>query len=322
MLRNRKYVLDSSDLQYKQVKLHWKEKLLRLSLWFTGSVIAAIIYATVFTNFFGSPKEKILVQEVDNLKLQYTFISGQLESSIVTLNNLRLSDDRQYRPLMDMDTLAQSYRQAGYGGIERFRDLSGYMNSDLLISTRSKIELINNLANVQKESFKSVEERFVEWKREMEHKPMISPVDVKYRLGDSFRYRDIHPVLGTPRWHYGQDFSVPYGTNVYATGDGKIIHSGWNSGGFGNYVVIDHGYGLQSTYGHLSAIKVTRGINVKRGDLLGFSGNTGTSSGPHLHYEVTEFGKHINPLYFFNDDISTEEYNKMIQTLSSKSKFR
>ena len=260
--------------------------------------------------------------QLENIKLQYSIIGRQLDNSVASLNGFRLSDDRRYRPILDMDTIPESYRKAGYGGVDRFRDLTGYMNSDLLISYRSKIEEIKNQANIQNESFKSIAEMAVEWKREVDHQPLISPVDVKYRLGDGFKFREVHPVLGTPRMHYGQDFSVPYGTDVYATGDGTVIESGWNSGGFGNYIVIDHGYGLQSTYGHLSQIKVSRGMNIKRGDLIGLSGNSGTSSGPHLHYQIDQFGEHKNPVNFFNNDISIEEYNEMIQALGSKSKFR
>lgn len=270
---------------------------------------------------FGSPKEKMLSQQVENLKLQYSLTGRQLDNSMASLNSFMLSDDRRYRPILDMDSIPESYRKAGYGGVDRFRELAGYMNSDLIISTRSKIEEIKNLANVQNESFKTIAEKSGEWKREMDHQPMISPVDVKYRLGDGFKFREIHPVLGTPRMHYGQDFSVPYGTDVYATGDGKVIESAWNSGGFGNYIVIDHGYGLQSTYGHLSEIRVTKGMNVKRGVLIGLSGSTGISSGPHLHYQVNQFGESKNPINFFNNDISVEEFNEMIQALGSKSKF-
>jgi len=124
---------------------------------------------------------------------------------------------------------------------------------------------------VQKESFSSIAEMSAEWKREMDHFPGISPVSVNFRLGDGYRWRTIHPVLGTPRMHNGQDFEVPYGTEVYATGDGKVIESGWNTGGFGNCIVIDHGYGLQTVYGHLSDIKIANGQNVKRGDLIGIS---------------------------------------------------
>jgi len=284
--------------------------------------MVAFFYGVVFENLFGSPKERMLIQKVESLKLQFSMISRQLDNSEASLSSFRLSDDIRYRPILDMESVPESFRQAGYGGTDRFRDLTGYMNSDLLISHRLKIEEIKNLANVQFISFKTIAERSAEWKREMDHQPMISPVSVTYRLGDGYRFREIHPVLGTPRMHYGQDFSVPYGTDVYATGDGMIIESGWNSGGFGNYIVIDHGYGLRSTYGHLSEINVSKGMNVKRGDLIGLSGSTGTSSGPHLHYQIDQFGQDKNPINFFNNDISTEEYNEMIQTLGSRTKFR
>jgi murein DD-endopeptidase MepM/ murein hydrolase activator NlpD len=249
-------------------------------------------------------------------------VGRQLDNSMAVLNSFHLSDDIRYRPVLDMDSIPESYRKAGYGGVDRYSDLAGFINSNLLISYRSRIDVISNMANVQKESFKAISERALEWRIEMDHQPMISPVDVKYRLGDGFRFREIHPVLGTPRIHYGQDFSVPYATEVYATGNGTVIESGWNSMGFGNFIIIDHGYGLRSTYGHLSQINVSRGMNVKRGDLIGLSGNTGTSSGPHLHYQIDQFGQHKNPINFFNDDMTVEEYNEMIQVLASRTRFR
>jgi len=264
----------------------------------------------------------MLGQQVDNMKLQYSLIGRELDNSMARLNSLRLSDDKRYRPILDMDEVPESYRMGGYGGVDRFRDLIGYVNSDLLISYRSKLEEIKNQANIQNESFKTLAERSVEWKREIDHFPGISPVNVKFRLGDGYKFRAIHPVLGTPRMHNGQDFEVPYGTEVYATGDGTVVESGWNSGGFGNCVVIDHGYGLQTVYGHLSGIKVPKGRNVKRGDLIGISGSTGLSSGPHLHYQIEKLGHHINPVNFFNNDVSGEEYNEMIQAFESKSKFK
>jgi murein DD-endopeptidase MepM/ murein hydrolase activator NlpD len=322
LLRNRKYEFDLSDLQYKLVKLHWKEKLLRFFLWFSVSVIIAVLYVAVFGNIVVSPKEKILSQQVENIKLQYSLISRELDNSLASLNSFRLSDDKRYRPILEMDSIPESYRKAGYGGTDRFRDMTGYMNSDLFISARSKVEEIKNMANVQNESFKTIAERSAEWKEEMDHLPMISPVDVKYRLGDRFGFRKNHPVLGTSRNHPGLDIPVPRGTEVYATGDGKVIESGWSSGGFGNLIVIDHGYGLQTTYGHLSNIKVVVGLNVKRGELIGLSGSTGISTGPHLHYQIEKFGKHVNPVNFFNDDITVEKYNEMIQKLESESKFR
>lgn len=299
-----------------------EKKLLRFVLWFAASVAIAVFYGTIFSKFFGSPKEQMLTQQVENLKLQYSLIGRQLDNSMSSLNSLRLSDDRRFRPILDMDTVPDSYRKAGFGGVDRFRDLTGYYNSGLLISYRTKIEAVKNMANVQNESFKTLGERAADWKREMDHFPGISPVNVMYRLGDGFRFRPIHPVTGTPQWHYGQDFEVPYGTDVYATGDGKVIESGWNSGGFGNYVVIDHGSGFQTTYGHLSDVRVPRGMNVKRGDLIGLSGSTGSSTGPHLHYQIEQFGDHKDPKNFLPVDMTTVEFNEMIQAFGSKSKLR
>jgi murein DD-endopeptidase MepM/ murein hydrolase activator NlpD len=320
--RNRKYVLDLTDLQFKQVRLPWTKKFIRILIWFAGSLVIASIYGLFFENVFGSPKEKLLSAQIENLKLQYSLVGRELDNSIASLNNLRLSDDKRYRPILDMDSVPESYRKAGFGGVDRYQDLEGFKNSDLLISYKTKIDEIKSMSTVQSESFKTIAEKSVEWKREMDHFPGISPVSVKFRLGDGLRWRTVHPVLGTSRMHNGQDFDVPYGTDVYATGAGKVIESGWNSGGFGNYIVIDHGYGLQTVYGHLSNIKVVKGQNIKRGDLIGISGNSGLSSGPHLHYQVEQFGTHKNPINFFNNDVTAEEYNDMIQAFESKSKLR
>lgn len=264
----------------------------------------------------------MLTQQIENMKLQYSLMGMEMENSLSSLKSFRLSDDKRFRPILNMDSVPESFRKAGFGGVDRYRDLEGYTNSNLLISYKSKIEEIKNMANVQKESFKSIADESVEWKREIDHLPAISPVRVIYRLGDKFAFRQIHPVLGIPRWHYGQDFEVPYGTEVYVTGDGVVIESDYNSGGFGNVVVVDHGYGIQTTYGHLSEIRVPKGMNVKRGDLIGLSGSSGTSTGPHLHYQIEKFGEHVNPINFFNNDVTDQEYMEMIQEFSSKSKFR
>jgi hypothetical protein len=320
-MSNHKYFLDLSDLQYKQVKLPWKSKLGRFALWSLAAVAVTLLYSSIFNNTFGSRKEKTLTQEIENLKLKYSLMSRKINDSFYILNDLKLSDANRYRPILDMDSIPASMRTMGSGGVNKYEELDGFDNSALMLSFRKKVDEIKNRSTIQFESFKSIEERKNEWKREMEYLPMISPVNVIYRLGDGMKFREKHPVLGTPQWHHGQDFSTPYGTEVYATGSGKVIEAGWN-GGFGNCIVIDHGYGYQSTYGHLSNIKATVGMNVKRGDLIGLSGNTGTSSGPHLHYQIDLYGQHKNPLYYFNNDLTEDEYFDMIQTLTAQSKFR
>jgi murein DD-endopeptidase MepM/ murein hydrolase activator NlpD len=321
MLR-RKYILDASDLQYKQVKLPWKQKFFQSFLWLACSIVVSVIYISLFENYYGSPKEKELNQNIESQKLKLSMLGRKLDNAMKQVNSLQLSDDKRYRPVLNMETIPESFRKPGYGGVDRFRDLNGYLNSDFLIALWSELEDIKNRANIQNESFNSILERKDEWKREMDYVPIICPVDVSIGRGDGIKLRDVHPVLGTTRWHFGQDFNAPYGTQVYATGAGRVTTAGWSSNGFGNHVIIDHGYGFQTIYGHLSSINVTIGENVKRGDMIGVSGSSGTSSGPHLHYQVELNGNHQNPLFFFADDLTEDEYREMIQMFSLKSKFR
>jgi murein DD-endopeptidase MepM/ murein hydrolase activator NlpD len=321
-MRNRKYFFDLNDLQYKQIRLSWSKKFLRVFLWLAGSVAITMFYGSIFNSIFGSPKEKMLTQQVGELKLQYGLASRELDNSLRAIQNLKMSDEIRYRPVLSMDSLPESFRNPAFGGVDRFSSLDGYPSSRMLKSIRYRIEEMKNMVNVQAESFASIKERSAEWKYEMDHLPSISPVDPIFRLGDGFGYREVHPVLGIGRQHYGQDFKVPYGTRVYATGDGKVIESGYNSSGFGNVVMIDHGNGLVSIYGHLSKLNVPVGINVKRGDMIGLSGSTGTSSGPHLHYQINKSGHGVNAINYFNNDMSEEEFNEMIQAFESKSKFR
>jgi hypothetical protein len=316
-----KYFLDIHDLQFKRVKLPWKNRLIRLSLWISGSILLSFIYYTVFVNIFGSPEEKLLAQEIEGLKLRYSLISREIDNSEVNLDNLQLSDGLCYRPILDMDSIPISIKLMGFGGIYKFEELEGYDNTGLMVSYAQRVDELRNRSTMQFESFKAIEERKNEWKREMEYLPMISPVNVVYRLGDGVKFREVHPVLGTPQWHHGQDFSTPYGTDVFATGSGRVIEAAWK-GGLGNCIIIDHGYGYQSTYGHLSNIKVTVGMNVKRGDLIALTGSTGTSTGPHLHYQIDLYGQFKNPLYYFNNDLTEDEYFEMIQTLTAQSRLR
>ena len=321
LFRSNKYILDKTDLQFKQEQLSVKDKALRALSWLVLSGVLTIIYVSVFKIFFGSPKETLLNQQLENIKLNYLLVAKRLDEPMSRLEDFRISDDVRYRPILDMDLLPETYRKAGVGGIDRYRNLTGYMNSEMLIHYRTKLDMMSNMANFQRESFNAVTDRAAEWKVQMDHMPMISPVDVRFRLSDGFRMRDVHPVLGDRRMHWGQDFAAPHGTEVYATGNGTVIEAGRHSG-LGNYIVIDHGYGLRTTYGHLSRMLVTKGGNVKRGDLIGLVGSTGISSGSHLHYEINEFGQYRNPLHFYNNDMTTEEYNEMIQTFASRYRFR
>lgn len=321
-MRHRKYFLDLNDLQYKQVRLPLARKFLHFFFWVAGSFAVTIIYGSIFENIFGSPKETMINQQIGNLKIQYSLAGRELDNSLKTIKSLKMSDEIRYRPILEMDSIPETFRNPGFGGVDRFSDLDGYNNSALMKAIRTRIEELKNMANVQAESFVSIKDRSEEWKFEMDHLPAISPVDPMYSLGDRYGYREHHPVLGIGRMHYGQDFRVPYGTRVYATGDGKVASAGSNSGGFGNVVIIDHGNGLRSYYAHLSEISVSEGMIVKRGDKVGLSGDTGSSTGPHLHYQINKFGQPLNAINFFNNDVSEDEFKDMIEAFASKSKFR
>jgi hypothetical protein len=321
-MTGKKYFLDPADLQFKQVRLAWRHRISRFTIWFAASVLVSAVYISAFENWFGSPKEELLEQQVEELKLRYSFLQRKIDYSEQVLSYLRQSDEMRYRPLLDMEPVPATLRVPGTGGTDKSREFKTLSNGSLVGETRERVDLLINMSRVQEESFKSVEERKDEWIRENEYLPKISPVDVIYPRGDGLKFRLEHPVLGIARMHNGQDFSCPYGTDVHATGAGRVVTAGWSGNGFGHHVIIDHGYGFTTIYGHLSKIEVTEGMNVKRGDLLGLSGNSGTSSGPHLHYQIDFNGSHKNPLEFFSDDLTPEEYREMILTLSSRSSFR
>ncbi|MBN2633608.1 MAG: M23 family metallopeptidase [Bacteroidales bacterium] len=318
----RKYFLDLNDLQYKQVRPPLRKRILHFIIWFSGSLALTLLYITIYTSYSGSPKVHLLSRHLDDIKLKYLLANRELDSSLEAITSLKQSDEIRYRPVLSMDSVPGMIRNPGYGGVDRFTNLDGYIYTPLIKSTRIRIAEMKNMVRVQDQSFSGILDRATEWKHEMDHLPAISPVDPSFRLGDGFKFREVHPVLGIGRMHYGQDFSVPYGTDIFATGDGKVVEAGYNNYGFGNYVVIDHGYGLQSIYGHLSKILVAKGDMVKRGRLIGLSGSSGTSSGPHLHYQINKYGSPVNAINFFNNDITREEFNEMIEAFHSDSNFR
>ena len=316
MLRKRNYVFDTDNLQFMQHRRNRSEKLLRFSLMFALSIIATLVYSVLFHRFFGSPKEELLQQRVDELKLSYSLLERQIDRSSLAVADLRSSDNISYRAVLDMPLIPADISEGGSGGTNRLADLTGYMNSDLMMEVRSKFEVLRTQTNIQYNSLTELTERAAEWKEMWEHLPFIRPVNVTMRLGDGMKFRERHPVLGSPRWHFGQDFRCPEGTEVHATGAGIVAYAGNQRDGFGIKVVIDHGYGYRTIYGHLSEYNVRRGQKVTRGDFIGLSGNTGISTGPHLHYQIDLFGEHVNPLWYFEDGLTEDDYFRMLDFLT------
>lgn len=316
MLRRKKYVFDTANLQFLQHRRNGREKLLRFSLVFGLSIIATLFYSLLFNRFFGSPKEELLQQRVDELKLSYTLMERKIDRSMLAVADLRASDNSSYRAILDLPQIPADISEGGSGGTNRLADLTGYMNSDMVIKVRSKFDDLKTQTNIQYNSLTELTDRAAEWKDMWAHLPYIRPVNVTMRLGDGMKFRQKHPVLGSPRWHFGQDFRCPEGTEVHATGAGTVEYAGNQKDGFGIKVVIDHGYGYKTIYGHLSEFSVKRGQKVLRGDYIGLSGSTGISTGPHLHYQIDLFGEHVNPLWYFEDGLTEDEYFQMLDYIA------
>jgi len=292
-------------------------KLKRLFYFLIGSAFTALIMIIVFFQFFDSPKEKRLNREIDILTSQYEIVEDKLNQVELVLDDVQNRDDNIYRVIFEAEPIPKSIRKAGYGGINRYQDLKGYSNSELIINTNKKVDQISKQLYIQSKSYDEIIELAKNKADMLASLPAIQPVSNKNlsRMASGYGWR-IHPIYKTRKLHAGMDFSAKSGTPIYATGDGKISKLRKSRRGYGNHVIIDHGYGYKTLYAHMQKYIVHKGQKVKRGEVIGYVGNTGTSVGPHLHYEVIKDGKKINPVNFYYNDLTPDEYEKMLEISS------
>ena len=285
---------------------------------FSSAFFGLIMVIAAF-NFFDSPKEKMLKRELDKLKLQYELMDKSLNQISAVLENIKDRDDNIYRVIFEAEPIPNSIRKAGIGGVNRYKDLEGYDNSEILLSTVKKVDQISKQLYIQSKSFDEVIEMAQRKSDMMASIPAIQPVKNKElkRIASGYGRR-IDPYYKKLKFHYGVDFSAPKGTPIYATGDGRVAKTKRSRRGFGNHIVIDHGYGYESLYAHMTKYTVRKGQKVKRGDVIGYVGSTGKSTAPHLHYEVHKDGKKINPAYYFHNDLSPEEFDRMLELSSQE----
>lgn len=283
-------------------------------IFLSASAFFATIMLIAFFNFFDSPKEKMLIREIDNMTLQYELMNQKLSQISAVLDNVQDRDDNIYRVIFEADPIPKSIRKAGMGGVNRYEKLDGYTNSELIISTSQKLDQIAKQLYIQSKSFDEVIELATKKSDMLASIPAIQPVTNKElkRLSSGYGRR-IDPYYKKPKFHYGVDFSAPKGTPIYATGNGTIKKTKKSRRGFGNHLVIDHGYGYESLYAHMQKYIVRKGQKVKRGDLIGYVGNSGKSTAPHLHYEVHKDGRKVNPAYYFHNDLTPEEFDRMLE---------
>ena len=316
-----KYYYDTESCRYERIKVSTWDIILNLSGFFMVAFVLAGGMLWFYINYFESPEEAILRKE-NNQKDYYFEIHGnELEEMEKMLLALQSRDDEIYRVIFGVEPVPDQIRSAGIGGTNRYKDLleAGVDRESMIMDNKKKIDELKRKMVIQSKSYDEIiklAKNKEEWLRAM---PAIQPVSNKQlkRLSSGFGYR-IDPIHKVRRMHNGIDFSLPKGTPVYATGDGviKLIKS--SLGGYGKQIEIDHGFGYKTKYAHMDMFNVRKGQKVKRGDIIGFSGNTGKSTAPHLHYEVHKDGKAINPVYFFSKDLTDEEFEEILRLASKE----
>ena len=307
-----KYYFDSENLEFVPIKKTLVQRFYRLSLFLISSVIIGSFITIVLlnTDFIDTPKELVQAREIDNYELQLRVLNKKLDQVESTLANIEKRDNNLYRVYFEASPIPYEQRKAGFGGVNRYGYLEGYESSDLIVNTSERVDILTKELVIQSKSLDEIELLAKNKESLLASIPTIQPVnssDLK-RMASGYGYR-IDPFTKRRTMHFGMDFSAKTGTPVYATGDGKIMRADNRAVGFGNHVRIDHGFGYVSIYAHMSKIEVKRGYKVKRGDIIGYVGNTGISSGPHLHFEIWKGDKSIDPLIYF------PEYQKKDLTL-------
>jgi murein DD-endopeptidase MepM/ murein hydrolase activator NlpD len=309
-----RYQFNTKSLSYERVKLGLKDRLFQfLSFAGTGIVFAALGVLIAY-NTFDSPREKVLEREVDQLRLEYDLLNQRLRQMNLVLGDLQDRDDNIYRVVFEAEPISDEVRKAGFGGVNRYEKYKGLENTDLVIETMRKADILSKQLVVQSKSYDEIFDMIKSKSAMLSAIPAIQPVNNKdlKRMASGFGFRT-DPIYKTTKFHAGMDFASPIGTDIYATGDGVVIRADADASGYGNHVRINHGFGYMTLYGHMSKINVRPGQRVQRGDVIGFVGNTGKSVGPHLHYEVHKNGQAINPVNFYYNDLSAEDYSRMIE---------
>lgn len=313
-----KYYYDSETLSYRKVTRKKGRTITFTFLILSAMSLLIIVGAVIGSSLIESPKEKVLKRENENLKLNYTYLNERIHLAEKVMQNLADRDENIYRVHFEANPVSEAQRKAGFGGINRYKNLEGSENSELIIASTKSIDKLTKEIEVQSRSLDEIEKLATNKEELLKAIPAIQPIQNKdlTRMASGYGMR-MHPILKYRKMHNGMDFTAPRNTPIYATGDGEVIKAS-RASGFGKVVYIDHGFGYVTKYGHMNKFNTKKGRKVKRGDIIGYVGNTGLSSGPHLHYEVHKNGKVINPVNFYHGDLTPEEYEIMLEKASEE----
>jgi murein DD-endopeptidase MepM/ murein hydrolase activator NlpD len=302
-----KYYYDELTLSYRKIKVKKVDYYRRILFSFLAVMLIAFLGFFIFSQFIMSPKQRAQKRELENLKLHYDLLTNRLEETAAILDEIQQRDNNIYRSYFEANPITEEQRKAGFGGINRYKDLEGYDNSQLIINLTKEVDILSKQLVVQSKSLDEIVTLAKDKENMLASIPAILPVKKKdFYVASGFKMR-MHPILKINKFHKGMDFSAAKGTPIYASGNGRVILAK-RSSTYGNVVYISHGYGYQTIYAHMSKIATVNGKYVKRGDLIGYVGNTGLSVSPHLHYEVLKNGVSLNPINFYYGDLTLEEF--------------
>ncbi len=309
-----KYKYNADSLSYERIRPSFKTKLLLFFSYLSILVFFAVLLNVVYSSVFDTPKEKMQKREISQLQLQFDKLNQKINNLEIVLSDIEKRDDNIYRAIFNADPIPTTIRDAGFGGVNRYEDLEGFDNSGLITETSRRLDQLTKGVYVQSKSYDEVIEMAMNREDQLKSLPAIQPISNKdlTRTASGYGFR-IHPIYKIRKMHYGMDFTAPTGTEVYATADGSISRVERSRRGYGNRIIIDHGYGYRTMYAHMNDFNnAWKGKKVKRGDVIGYVGNTGLSTAPHLHYEVHLNGKKVNPVNYYFEDLTAEEYDRMI----------
>jgi murein DD-endopeptidase MepM/ murein hydrolase activator NlpD len=311
-----KYRFNTKSLTVEKITITIWDKLKVLLRIVLSGMVFSVIVLTIGYTFFDSPKEKVLRREIEQYKVQYQIINDRMDLLATALEDIRERDDHIYRVIFEAEPIPKTVREAAFGGSDRYAQYRGFQNTQLISETMQRLDQLTRQLYVQSKSYDEVFEMAKNKTDMLASIPAIVPIARgTERLVSGYGYR-IHPIYNVRRMHTGVDFTAPTGTPIYATGNGVVVDADKNNHGYGRMVLIDHGYGYQTLYAHLSQIQVKPGQEIKRGEVIGLVGNSGISKAPHLHYEVIRNGRKVNPIGYFFNDLTPEEFEYIIEVAS------
>jgi murein DD-endopeptidase MepM/ murein hydrolase activator NlpD len=314
-----RYYYDTETCKYERVKTSRTDIVLNFLGILSLTLALAVGLLLLFANYFESPKELMLKNQVKELEFYYSNLAGEMAKLEGRLNDMEYRDDNIYRVVLGAEPLEKPVREAGVGGSERYREIleKNIIHKDLIVSLSRRVDKLRRKVYIESKSHDELIALADNKEKLFAAIPAIQPVANKQlvALVSGFGMR-VHPIYKVRKMHTGIDFAAAIGTPIYATADGVVDEVQVSFSGYGKMVEIDHGFGYRTRYAHMHGFAVRKGQRVKRGELIGYVGNTGLSTAPHLHYEVLINGNQVNPVHYFFNDLNPAEYEKIIELAS------